>query len=205
MASVTIYVEGGGGEKRGLQQVRLAFREFFSEFAGSMPKVVACGGRGAAYEDFMMAVRQSPSSAILLLVDAERRVSGDSPTEHLADQPDNWDLRGIPDDRVHLMVQAVEAWMIADPDALRAYFGDGFNENALPARRNPEGIPKDDLKRALVAAGRNTKKNGYHEINDGTEILMRLDPATVRDKCVWCRRLFMVVSRVTGVALPDLQ
>ncbi|MGM0492332.1 MAG: DUF4276 family protein [Armatimonadota bacterium] len=205
MASVTIYVEGGGGERRGLQQLRLAFREFFSEFAGSMPKVVACGGRGAAYEDFMMAVRQSPSSAILLLVDAERPVSGDSSTQHLADPPDRWDLRGIPDDRVHLMVQTIEAWMVADPDALSAYFGNGFNENALPGRRNPEEIPKDDLKRALEQAGRDTKKKGYHEINDGTEILKRLDPATVRDKCVWCRRLFALLAHVTGIVPADLQ
>lgn len=205
MAVVTIYVEGGGAERRGLQQLRLAFGDFFSEFAGSMPKVVACGGRGAAYDDFMMAVRQSPSSAILLLVDAERRVPGNSPTQHLAGPPDRWDLRGIPDERVHLMVQAIEAWMIADPDALRAYFGNGFNENALPGRRNPEEIPKDELKRALADAGRDTKKNGYHEINDGTEILRILDPVTVRGKCIWCERLFALLAHLTGVRLPDLQ
>ena len=205
MAPVTIYVEGGGGDRQGLQQVRLAFTEFFSEFSGSMPKVVSCGSRGEAYEDFIVAVWQNPDAAILLLVDAERRVRGQSPTQHLARSPDNWDLRGIRDDRVHLMVQAVEAWMIADPDGLRAYFGNGFNENALPGRRNPEEIPKDDLKRALAAAGRDTKKRGYHEISDGTEILRVIDPSTVRGKCEWCRRLFALLVHVTGVPLPDLQ
>jgi hypothetical protein len=205
MAPVTIYVEGGGDGKWGKQQVRLAFREFFSEFTGHRPRVISCGGRSKAYDDFMLAVSQEPRAAILLLVDAERPVSGDSSTRHLADAPDRWDLRGIPDDRVHLMVQAIEAWMIADPEALRSYFGQGFNENAIPGRRNPEGIPKGDLKRALEQAGRDTKKKGYHEINDGTEILKMLDPATVRTKCERCKRLFKLLSRVTGVTLPDLQ
>jgi hypothetical protein len=97
------------------------------------------------------------------------------------------------------MVQAVEAWMIADREAIRDYFGDGFNENALPKRRNPEEIPKDDLKDALDQAGRNSKTRGYHEIVDGTRIIERLDPVVVRSKCPSCRRLFDVICDHLGV------
>jgi len=201
MAAVTIYVEGGGDTARGLQQTRLAFGDFFSEFTGSMPKIISCGGRGKAYDDFIAAAENDPDAFIILLVDAERSAGGRLPTEHLAAPPDRWNLDGIPDDRLHMMVQAVEAWMIADRDAVRDYFGQGFNENPLPGRP-PETIPKDDLKRALENAGRDTKKKGYHEISDGTEILKLLDAATVRNKCGWCRRLFTVLSRETGVALP---
>lgn len=203
MASVTIYVEGGGGERRGLQQLRLAFREFLNEFAGSMPKVVACGGRDSAHDDFTTAVRTASDSFIVLLVDAEATVRGHSARQHLLSR-DGWDLAEYPEDQIHMMVQAIEAWMIADRDALKRYFGDGFSENPLPDRRNPESIPKDDLKRALDRAGRDTKKQGYHEINDGTRILAELDPAIVRSRCPWCKRLFLVLSRETGVPLPDL-
>ena len=201
MAAVTIYVEGGGDGARGLQQVRLAFREFLSEFTGSMPRIIPCGGRGAAYDDFMTAVRSRPNEFILLLVDAEARVRVASPRQHLRGR-DGWDLSEVEEEQVHMMVQAIEAWMIADRDAVREYFGDGFNENALPGRRNPEEIPKDDLKGALIRAGRDTNKKGYHEIHDGTKILEKLDPAVVRGACPHCRRLFTVLSRETGVTLP---
>lgn len=207
MASVTIYVEGGGDDRKSLGLVRQAFREFFCEFRGRMPRIISCGSRGAAYEDFMtalrIAARNGSPGLIILLVDAEAEVRVASAKQHLSER-DRWDLRGIDDDQVHLMVQAIEAWMIADRGALRDYFGQGFSENPLPGRP-PETIPKDDLKRALKEAGRETNKKGYNEIADGTAILAMLDPATVRAKCLWCKRLFGVLSREAGVPLPDLQ
>ncbi len=207
MASVQIYIEGGGDSQSGLRQLRLAFQEFFSEFSGRQPKVVACGGRGAAFDDFGTALREAArkdlDTFIILLVDAEAEVNVSSARQHLS-QRDGWDLQGIGDDQVHLLVQAIEAWLIADRDALRKHYGADLNENALPGRQ-PEEIPKNDLKRALKQAGRNTKKKGYHEISDGTKILELLDPAKVRAACPHCRALFAIISRETGIPLPDLQ
>ncbi|MGI5817219.1 MAG: DUF4276 family protein [Armatimonadota bacterium] len=204
MASVTIYVEGGGGERHGLQQVRLAFREFFTEFAESrsMPKVVASGGRGKAYEDFLAEIKRHPDAFVILLVDSECAVIA-GPREHLS-RVDRWDMSAISDDRVHLMVQAVEAWLIADREALADYFGKGFNDNPLPDRP-PEEIPAGSLKNALNQAARKTAKGGYDEIAHCPEILGEVDAATVRRACRHCKHLFEVISHVTGVPLPDLQ
>lgn len=203
MADVRIYVEGGGDGPRGQSPLGWAYREFFSEFHGKMPKVVACGGRGSAYDDFMTAVRVYPDACVILLADAERPVVA-PPRQHLAQNPDNWNLGRVEDDQVHLMVQAIEAWFIADRAALADYYGQGFNENPIPGRP-PEEIPKDTLKNALKQAARQTGKKGYHEIHDGTRILARINPATVREKCPHCQRLFLVLARETGVPLPDLQ
>ena len=58
MVSVKIYVEGGGDSK----ELRTRCREGYSKlikklgFVGRMPKIVACGGRNKAYEDFKNSV-----------------------------------------------------------------------------------------------------------------------------------------------------
>ena len=52
---------------------------------------------------------------------------------------------GATDNTVQLMVQCMEAWFCSDKDCLEAYFGQGFNRNALPSRRNVEEIPKRDV------------------------------------------------------------
>ena len=49
------------------------------------------------------------------------------------------------DDNAHLMVQCMETWFLADKDGLAAYFGQGFNRNALPGRQEIEDVAKDDL------------------------------------------------------------
>jgi len=203
MASVILFVEGGGDKGRGRQLVRLAFIEFFREFGGSMPDIRARGAREEAKDAFLAEVENASSAFVMLLVDAEAQLRVNSPRQHLH-ASDGWELSRCADDQVHLMVQAIEAWMIADRDALRDYFGQGFSENPLPGRP-PETIPKDDLKRTLKEAGRQTNKKGYNEIADGTAILAMLDPATVRAKCQWCRRLFLVLSDAVGIPLPDLQ
>ncbi len=57
MVSVMIFVEGGGDSK----ELRTRCREGFSKliknmgFAGHMPRIVACGGRGNTYEMFKTA------------------------------------------------------------------------------------------------------------------------------------------------------
>jgi hypothetical protein len=58
VVAIKLFVEGGGDSKT----LRTACREGFAEFLGkaglkgSMPRIVACGGRGSAYNDFCTAV-----------------------------------------------------------------------------------------------------------------------------------------------------
>lgn len=190
MTSVRIYVEGGGDASHGRRLVRQAFSQFLREFQGNMPRIIACGSREETYQNFLRAVKTYPDTFVILLVDAECAVVSSS-TQHLM-QHDGWAFRGINDDQVHLMVQAVEAWLIADREALKAYYGQEFNENALPTRP-PEDIPKNDLKSALARAARNTAREGYHEIQDCPKILRMLDPRVVRSKCPHCRDLFNAI------------
>lgn len=46
------------------------------------------------------------------------------------------------DDGAHLMVECMEAWFLADKQALVAQFGRSFNTNALPANQHVEANPE---------------------------------------------------------------
>lgn len=200
MPRIRIYVEGGGDSRQGKRAVRLGFGRFLREFAGDMPAIIACGGRGQAYSDFLTGVRANPDDFVILLVDAEGPVTAQSRRQHLT-QGDGWDLSGADEEQVHLMVQAVEAWLLADAGALAAYYRQHFQAGGLPAARNPEDIPKHELKRALANVG---GQRGYNEITDCPKILAKLDPSLIRGKCSHCRALFAVLCQKTGRApLPE--
>ena len=51
---------------------------------------------------------------------------------HLAAR-DRWVLDGVEPSCVHLMVQSMEAWIAADPNAVAAYYGQGFHANKPPS------------------------------------------------------------------------
>lgn len=198
MSRVRIYVEGGGDGPVGKGEVRKGFHQFLREFEGSMPAIIACGGRNQAYDMFQTACHDHSDDFVILLVDAEGPVRPGAPSSrHLTDR-DGWSFTDIDGDRVHLMVQAVEAWLIADPDAIAAFYGNGVNMNAIPTTRNPEDIPKDTLKSSLDNAGKHTSKRGYHEINHCPKILAAVRPAVVRERCPHCKALFDVLCAVTG-------
>src|SRR5205085_5589495 len=99
---------------------RKAFRSFFEKVIprGSF-KVIASGNRDAAFQDFCLALKQNREDFIILLVDSEEAVTS-SPWQHLeAREGDKWrrPARAV-EDQAHLMVQAMEAWFLADPQAL---------------------------------------------------------------------------------------
>lgn len=89
------------------------------------------------------------------------------------------------------MVQAMEAWFVADLDALEEYFGQGFNRNPIPGTNDVESIAQGSLEAILNQAARNSKKKGYHKIRDGSELLKRIDRGVVRQKAPHCELLFL--------------
>ena len=147
-----------------------------------MPRIFASGSRQQAYEDFRHALGVSHDDEIVgLLVDSEGPVATDAGVwRHLQDS-DGWDKpTGAGDDQVHLMVQCMEAWFLADRAALAGYFGDGFTEKSLPRRTDVEAVPKQDLERGLNAATRNSIPKGtYRKGRDSFAILADLDPDKV--------------------------
>lgn len=204
--TVWVYVEGGGDSRSGRQEVRLAFQEFFRELRGG-PRVgrrslniIPCGGRENAFSRFQHDTLEGASDDVhLLLVDAEGPVVSGSARGHLSGTT-NWSLAGITDAQLHLMVQAFEAWLLADPDALLRFYGPHFAMGRLPARANPEAVPKNALVPALDAACRTTPKREYEKLRHLSELVKALDPAKVRAACEYCRRLFAELCAQVGVA-----
>ena len=130
----------------------------------------------------------------MLLVDAEAAVDKDTPRAHLQTR-DNWNLAFAADDMVHLMVQVMETWIVADPDPLAKYYGSGFRKNALPRTDNLETISKESAMDALNQATRSTQKGVYHKIRHASDILQRIDQRQVRKRCPACDQLFVTLER----------
>ena len=179
-----VYVEGGGDTKALRTACRRGFSNFFNKagLKGGMPKISACGSRQNAYEDFCHALDAVENEKfIALLVDSEGPVvKGASPWAHLKKR-DNWKKPArASKDGVHLMVQCMEAWFLADKDTLADFFGAGFNKKALPARPDIEDIPKSDLEMSLKKATRQCgQKGAYHKGRHSFAILAALNPEKV--------------------------
>lgn len=212
-----LYVEGGGDAPA----LKTACREGFAKFlakaglAGRMPRVVACGSRADAYDSFCTALRTG--EAAMLLVDSEAPVvaaaqPGDAtvredrdrwlPWLHLRQREgDGWEKPAGSDDvQCHLMVQCMEAWLIADRDTLKAFFGQGFKENALPATANPlEAVGKRQLYDALEKATRDCKTKGaYGKGEHSFKLLALANPDSVMQASPWARRFVETVMARSG-------
>ena len=193
MVSVRIYVEGGGDHPDLKAKCRKAFKVFFERhLAGRMPRVVACGGRQTAYDDFCTALTHAKDGDfIVLLVDSEDPVAKGSGPWRLLKNRDNWDKPdGATDDHAHLMVQCMEAWFLADKNCLASFFGPNFKEKALPGRSSVEEIPKKDIENGLKMATRQCDRKGaYHKGNHSFEILAGLNPEKVLAASPHAKRL----------------
>ena len=124
MKEVRIYVEGGDDSDNSRTRVRRGFHEFFSglvEMARHRRigwRIIACGSRNTAYSDFQTALGSHPEALNVVLVDAEGPVKG-TPWQHLRTR-DGWAKpSGVTDDHCHLMAQSMEAWLIAEREAMR--------------------------------------------------------------------------------------
>jgi len=204
MTGVAIYMEGGGDSTASKAAIRQGMGEFLRGIRDRVRerrltwKLVACGSRTSAHAAYTHAVQTQPQAFNILLVDSEGPMKG-TPRDHLKAR-DGWNLDGD-EDAYHLMVQSMEAWIVADANALRRYYRQGFLENALPAAEDLETVAKTDVMRALAHATRGTQKGAYRKIDHASEILARVDPTQVMRRCGHCRRLFELVAvRLQGTA-----
>jgi hypothetical protein len=94
---------------------------------------------------------------------------------------DRWIFPSQQNYQVFLMVQAMEAWFLADRKVLAIYYGADFRSNNLPGdERHIEAIRKGDLERSLVDATRVTKTKGrYHKTRHAFDLLAEIDPGKV--------------------------
>jgi hypothetical protein len=196
---IRIYVEGGG-DKDSKAWLRIAFSQFLGSLKESARakrigwSVIACGSRSDTLANFSVALKQHPDALTFLLVDSEGPLAC-SPAEHLVvTEGAARRIAGVADDQIHLMVEAMEAWIAADPHAVSQYYGQGFKASALPRHKNIEKVSKQDLFAALDAATRGTQKGRYHKTHHAPELIERLTPPTVRKRAPHCDRLFAALE-----------
>lgn len=196
MSGIAVYMEGGGDSKEGKARLRQGMSEFLRKVVSQTKpgwRVVACGSRNGPHDAFQNANQTSPETFSVLLVDSEGPVT-QPPRTHLK-QRDRWTLTGISDDSIHLMIQVMETWIIADADSVATYYGQHFLKNALPRAQNLEGIEKERIYDALKHATAKTLKGQYHKIGHAAALLEMIDPAIVRRRCPSCHRLFATLTQ----------
>lgn len=180
--SASIYLEGGGDSKEQHARCREGFRKLLEKcgYAGRMPKLVACGGRGATYDDFKTAhENRAADDYIAMLVDSEDPVEDIEATwAHLTDR-DGWQKpEGGEDDQALLMTTCMETWIVSDRAALAGHYGSKLQESALPPLVNMESRPRGTIQDNLVRATRNCS-NAYKKGKRSFEVLAKLTPATL--------------------------
>lgn len=184
---VRVYVEGGGDTRLQQRSLCKGFQQLFEAWLGDLPRprVIACGGRTQAFDDFVDANRSHRDELSLLLVDSEAPVTeGVSPWDHVLQRiGDGWKRPvGVGDDQLYFMAQAMEAWLLADVDALNRYYGQRFRSQDIPVRRNVEELAKQDLFDALTKATREARSKGPYCKRHGCELIGEISPAKLRER-----------------------
>ena len=201
---VTIYVEGGGNGNRCLtSECRKAFAKFFEKagFKHRLPTVIPCGRRNAAYDDFCTALKRATRTGdiVFLLVDSEDTIQPafmNNPWDHLLAR-DGWKRpAGASIDQVHLMIECMENWFLADKEALETFFGQGFRVRSLPSNPNIEAITKPDVLNSLGKASRETQKGEYGKGAHSFKILERIDAKKVLAASPSAQRLIDELDKV---------
>jgi hypothetical protein len=189
--NIYIYYEGDGKLKEG-------FRKFLEGFYHKGPKIQLIAGKGNAIADFMTGLKSNKNAVSVLLIDSE----GPNGPNALAQvkRHDHWESNigsTVANDQVHFMVQVIEAWFLADRQALQGYYGHNFRDGRLRRDSNVEQIPKDDVINGLREATRETQKGAYHKTLHAPDLLARIDPSKVCAAAPSCSRLFDSLEMLT--------
>ncbi len=178
-----IYLEGGGDSTQLTIRCREGFRKLLVKcgFAGRMPRLVACGGRGTAFDRFMTAHETAIAGEYLaLLIDSEDPMADiEAAWAHLKAR-DGWDQPlGASDAQVLLMTTCMETWIIVDRAALARHYGQKLRTSALPPLVCVESRARHDVQTGLENA---TEKcsNAYAKGKRSFEILGELDPEVLK-------------------------
>ena len=155
-------------------------------------KLVPSGGRDHAYHAFRNTIDNAHEATfVILLVDSEEAVARESddeaadgiaPIQHLRKR-DGWRFDDAEAPQVHLMVQCMEAWIVADSEAVAAYYGTAFQGTALPKRLNLEEEPKPEVMAKLKKATAKTQKGEYAKIKHASNLLALIEPVKVAARC----------------------
>lgn len=211
---IRIFFEGGGDRSDDKRRLKEGLHGFLREpIAIARQKrihfnLIPCGTRRKAYENFLTALSTHPRAFSVLLVDSEGPVPVTNPNssnhevkyqvtwQYLRERSaDSWSqLTKAHKKNCHLMVQTMEAWLLADIDGLQRFYGQGFAASSIPKTQDIEGIDKLTVERALKAATRATTKGEYHKIDHASKLLKEfILPKKVCDASSHCNHLFKVL------------
>lgn len=200
MSGITVFMEGGGNSVA----TRAALRQGMDTFLQPLKQAardkgwywnLSCRGpRGEAFRAFSDAMKDPHDTVFVLLVDAEGPVQS-SARCHL-EEHDGWDLQSASIDRIHLMVQAMEAWFVADPTSLSEYYGQGFRTAALSSAQDLEDVTPYNLGHWLRRATRHSSTGNYHKVRHASDLLKLIDRDTVAARCPHCKRLFDLLGNM---------
>ena len=190
----------------GSDKLRVGFGKLFENHRerarrnGIRFKTIAGGPNAETVKGFLRSCRLNPSDLNVLLIDSERPAPNAAEAIRALRSSSYWDASVAPkeDERINFMVQAMEAWFIADRQAMASHFGNGFRCGSLPNPQNAESTSPNGLTESIDQAlraigGRRRKK--YDKVRDGARLLALIDEATVRQNCPSFRRLTDFLSR----------
>lgn len=196
-----LYVEGGGDQNPSLAtECRKAFSKLFDR-AGieSKPRVVVCGSRTNAYDQFCRALVENQAEC-WLLVDAEETVSAGhamDPWAHVKSRDeDGWARpRDASDEQLHFMNVVMESWLLCDQAALKKVFGPKLDVSKLPPESaDLEAKDKFSVYQALSTATRSTPTGLYSKGSHSFKVLAEVSPDKLRN-LAWAKRFLDELSR----------
>ena len=194
MRSKKIYVEGGGDRSSDI-----SCREGFSKLLenAGLPrscKIIPCGSRNDAFDDFKTAHNANSATYVALIVDSEDPVKNfEEPIAHLISR-DPWEMPlGVSDEQIFMMTTSMETWIVADRDALKSHFKNELNENALTPLFNLENRERDKVFASLKNSTR-THKTPYAKGKHSYDLLEKLDPEVLKRHLPAFARMVHILS-----------
>jgi hypothetical protein len=198
--SAVIYLEGGGQSKSQHLRCQEGFHKLLHGMGlgGRKPRLVACGGRGQAFDRFRTAMRQHRDGYTGLWIDSEEPMRDfEQAWGHLKDS-DNWEKPGdATDEQVLLMVTCMEAWIVADRPTLKLFYGSAFQEKSLPPLHDLEARPRREVQVALERATASCP-GPYRKGDHSFMLLGRLNPQALRQLASFRRVERILLGTMVG-------
>jgi hypothetical protein len=200
LVSAYLYLEGGGDNHHIRKECRQGFARLLEDcgFGGRMPRLIAAGGRTAAFDAFKTRLEHSaPGDFVGLLVDSEEPLAELNATwKHLRKRRgDEWKKPGkATDEQVFFMTTCMETWIVGDRETLKSHYGLQLKENALPPLGKLESRDRHAVQDALAMATANCT-NSYEKGTRSYQILGKLRATTLKQHLPSFKRMAEILER----------